>query len=309
MNVEDYYQTLGVSETATPEEIKKAYRDLAKENHPDRGGDEEKFKKISEAYETLGDDQKRQQYDMSKNNPFSNMGGGLDGFHEAFNSFFNQKRQQPRAHTSNLTINIGAIESYIANPKTITYKRKKKCETCDGSGGDKRICNNCQGHGVVVRQMGSGMFIQMVQMTCEVCQGQGKVLVNPCFVCYGHGNQDEIKTLDVNLPHGVDDGQFFRLTGMGDFKNGIYGDLMLRIIVEPENNFEKFENSLIYNAYLNIDQFVNGTFDVPHPDGALSVKLPKKVDTSKPLRVKSKGYKTNSVGDLIIHQYLKYDRD
>jgi molecular chaperone DnaJ len=308
MNVEDYYQTLGVSENASNDDIKKAYRELAKENHPDRGGDEEKFKKISEAYETLGDDQKRKNYDMSKNNPFGNMGGQFDGFQDMFNNFFNQKKTY-RPHTSNLTVNIGAIESYLAKPKTINYRRKKKCDTCNGNGGDRSVCKNCQGHGVVVRQMGSGMFIQMVQMTCEVCSGQGQTIVNPCFVCHGQGNLDEIKTLDVNLPHAVDDGQFYRLNGMGDFKNGIYGDLMLRIIVETENNFEKFENNLIYNAYLTIDQFTDGNFDVPHPDGVLSVKLPKKVDTSKPLRVKSKGYKTNSVGDLIIHQYLKYDRD
>ena len=118
-----------------------------------------------------------------------------------------------------------------------------------------------------------------------------------------------MKTIDINLPHGVDDGQFLRLKELGDFRNSLYGDLIVRIKIYSENNFEKFGNNLVYNSFLTIEDFKNDSFKIPHPDGELNIKFPKKIDTSVPLRVKGKGYKTEVVGDLIINQHLKYDRD
>ena len=306
MNTEDYYSILGVSETATQDEIKKTYRKLAKENHPDKGGDEETFKKISLAYDTIGDEDKRQRYDMERKNPFA--GGGFS-FNDMYNSFFGQQRQQPRNHTTNIDLNIGTIESYLGGKKTFTFKRKIKCETCDGSGGDKRTCPSCQGRGQQVNQINIGGFVQLVATDCGQCGGRGEVLVNPCFVCNGTTNKDEIKTVDINLPHGIDDGQFLRLKSLGDFRNGVYGDLVVRIKIYSQDNFEKFGNNLIYNSFLSLDDMQKESFTIPHPDGDMNIKFPKKIDTSIPLRVKGKGYKTDVVGDLIINQYLKYDRD
>lgn len=308
MKAEDYYSILGVSETATQDEIKKTYRKLAKENHPDKGGDEEIFKKISQAYDTIGDEQKRQQYDMERKNPFGGMGGGFS-FNEMFNNFFGQNRQQQRVHTTNIDLNIGTIESYIGGKKTFTFKRKTKCETCNGTGGDKRTCPGCQGRGQQVNQINIGGFVQLVSTECGQCNGRGEILTNPCFVCNGTSNKDEIKTIDINLPHGVDEGQFLRLKSLGDYRNGNYGDLVVRIKIYSENNFEKFGNNLVYNNFLTLDQFQSDSFTIPHPDGELNIKFPKKIDTSIPLRVKGKGYKMDSIGDLIINQYLKYDRD
>jgi len=289
----DYYSILGVEETATQDEIKKAYRKLAKENHPDKGGDEEK----------------RQRYDMERKNPFAGMGGEMGAsFQEMFNNMFNQQRQ-PRAHTTNVTIKLGALESYKGDKKNISFRRKASCDTCTGTGGDKRVCPTCNGSGQILRQMGNGMFIQMVSTPCNGCGGVGSVLVNPCFVCAGTGTKDEIKNVEIKIPHGLDDGQFLRLQSMGDFRNGIYGDLILRIQLEKENNFTKYGNNLVYDAFFDLEDLKKESFEIQHPDGPLTVKFPKQFDTSKPLRVKSKGFKLDTVGDLLINQFVKFHRD
>lgn len=310
MNVQDHYSVLGVEETATQEEIKKAYRKLAKENHPDKGGDEDKFKQISGAYDIIGDENKRQEYDHQRKNPFAGMGGGhAQSMSDLFNQAFGHQRQQQRVHTTNLTVNISVLESYLSEKKEINYKRKTMCEPCSGSGGDKKVCVVCNGDGQVIRQMGSGMFTQVVAMTCEGCNGKGKIITNPCFVCNGTGDKDEIKNIEIKIPHGIDNGQFFRLQGMGDFRNEVFGDLIVRVNLEPQDNFDKYENHLIYNVYFDLNELQNESFDIPHPDGKLNVKFPKTFDTSKPLRVKGKGFKTQVIGDLMINQYVKFYRD
>jgi molecular chaperone DnaJ len=309
MNNENYYTTLGVSENATQDEIKKAYRKLAKENHPDKGGDEEVFKKISTAYDAIGDENKRREYDIERKNPFGNVGGRYgQSFQEMYNDMFNQ-RQGMRAHTTNLTIDLGVLESYLSTKKTITYKRKTSCETCHGTGGDKITCTSCQGSGQIIRQMGNGLFIQMVATTCPTCSGYGSINTNPCFVCEGHGTKDEMKTIEVKIPHGIDDGQFFKLQGLGDYRNGIFGDLLVRINIQKENDFEKLGNHLIYSVFFDLDDLQNDSFEVPHPDGKLTIKFPKQFDTSKPLRVKGKGFKLDTVGDMLVNQNVRYYRD
>lgn len=308
MNNENFYQILGVSENATSDDIKKAYRKLAKENHPDAGGDENKFKKISVAYDTLGDEEKRLQYDNQRKNPFGGFGNVEDMFNQMFNGRRNNQNAR-RTHTSNITVNIGVLDSYKAGKQTLSYRRQSMCDPCQGTGGDRKTCNNCGGTGNIVRQVGSGMFVQLIQMACDVCGGSGSKLINPCFLCSGVGSKPEMKTIDISVPHGVDNGQFLRLQGMGDFRNGIYGDLVVRIELRPQDNFDKIDNHLIYNAFLTLDDLKSGNLDVPHPDGLLSIKMPKKVDTSIPLRVKSKGFRVETIGDLLINQYVKFERD
>jgi molecular chaperone DnaJ len=310
MNNENYYTILGVTEEATQDEIKKAYRKLAKENHPDKGGDEELFKKISVAYDTIGDEDKRIQYDNQRKNPFGGMGGGFgSSMNDLFNSVFGQKRQQ-RNHTTNINIELTPVDSYLGLNKEITYQRKGMCEPCNGSGGDKDVCKTCGGSGSVVRTMGNGMFVQMVNMTCNSCNGTGNIVKNACHVCHGSGDKNEIKTVEVKIPHGIDDGQFFRLQGLGDFRNGVYGDLIVRIFMKNDGNFEKFANNLVYNKYFTLEELNRDNFDIPHPSGAIKISFPKNIDTSKPLRVKGKGYIIDGIkGDLLINQFLKYSRD
>lgn len=307
MNIDNYYEILGVEENASQDDIKKKYRQLAKENHPDTGGNEELFKKISTAYDILGDEQKRQTYDQQRKNPY----GGSFNFNDVFNSMFGnrQNSNQRPVHTSNITVNIGALNSYKGGKHTLSFRRQAACDPCKGTGGDKTICNFCSGTGNVVKQFGNGSFFQMMQVACETCQGRGFFMVNPCFLCNGSGAKTEMKTLDISLPHGVDNGQFLRMTGMGDFKNGIYGDLIVRVELKPQDGFDKVGNHLVYNAFMNLEDLNSGSINVPHPDGELNIKLPKNIDTSIPLRVKSKGFKLESVGDLIVNQYIKYQRD
>ena len=158
--------------------------------------------------------------------------------------------------------------------------------------------------------MGNGMFVQMVNMACNSCNGTGNIVKNACHVCHGSGDKNEIKNVEIKIPHGIDDGQFFRLQGLGDFKNGNYGDLVVRIFMKNDGNFEKFANNLIYNKYFTIEDFNNDNFDIPHPVGSIKISFPKNIDTSKPLRVKGKGYIVDGVkGDLLINQFLKYTKN
>jgi molecular chaperone DnaJ len=309
MNNENYYQILGVEESATQDQIKKSYRKLAKDNHPDVGGDEEKFKKIAEAYDTLGDENKRNEYNYRLKNPFA--GGGM-GHDDLFAHMFNQTfggRQQNRVHDLIIDTELTVFESYLGSEKEITYKRKLKCEPCDGNGGDKSVCPVCGGNGVITRQMGSGMFVQMVQTACNNCHGSGKITINPCYSCHGSGSKEELKTVKVQLPKGIDEGQFIRLQGIGDFRDGNYGNLVVRIKMVSVDNFEKYGPHLVYNAYFTLEDLNKDSFDIPHPDGVLKLKFPKTFDTTKPLRVKSKGFKGEVIGDLLVNQHVRFDRD
>jgi molecular chaperone DnaJ len=307
MNAENYYSILGVEETATQEDIKKAYRKLAKENHPDKGGDEELFKKISVAYETVGDENKRLQYDNQRKNPFGN--GNFSGFGDMFDMFKTQFRQH-RKPSRVVNVSVDVIKSFKNEKVSINYKRKEKCDPCNGTGGDKKVCGTCNGEGVLWRQMGSGMFVQMVQMPCESCKGHGFTLTNACYACHGSGTKDEIKTVEIKIPHGIDDGQMLRLGDMGDYTDGIYGDLIVKIVLTSESGFEKLGEHLIYNKFFNLEDLKKDNFMIPHPEGDISINFPKHIDTSKPLRVKAKGFRIQNVtGDLLIRPYLKYDRD
>jgi molecular chaperone DnaJ len=307
MNSENYYNILGVEETATQDEIKKAYRSLAKENHPDKGGDEELFKKITAAYDVIGDDNKRREYDIQRKNPFGN--SKFDQFsdmYEMFNSQFRQQRKPSRV----INLSVDVLKSFTNEKVSLNYKRKEKCDPCNGTGGDKKVCETCKGEGVTWKQMGSGMFVQMVQTACDSCRGFGTIITNACYACHGSGTKDEVKSVEVKVPHGIDDGQMLRLSDMGDYGNGIYGDLLLKINLTNESGFEKIGEHLIYNKFFNLEDLKKDNFIVPHPDGDISVNFPKHMDTSKPLRIKSKGFKLQTViGDLLIRPYLKYDRD
>ena len=164
--MEDFYQILGVNQNATQDEIKKAYRKLAVEHHPDKGGDENKFKKISEAYDTIGDENKRNQYNNQKRNPFANMGGG--GFNP-FEDMFNQMHSQRKRAVPDKIVEVvvGAVESYKGSEKNITYNRSHNCGGCNGTGGERINCGTCGGNGFVTQQIGTGLFTQIIRQTCN----------------------------------------------------------------------------------------------------------------------------------------------
>lgn len=308
MNESSFYDILGVNENATAEEIKKVYRKLAVEHHPDKGGDEEKFKKISEAYDILGDEEKRRKYDHQRKNPFSNMGGGgFNPFEDLFNTF-NQGQRRQTVPDKVVDLELNVFESYNGVDKSINYNRKHSCKSCSSTGGERKTCSKCQGQGFVTLRVGNGMFVQMVRQTCDVCNGEGSQIINKCMVCNGNGTISEFETISVNIPSGADEGQFYKLQGKGDFHRGIYGNLILKIKIVPYNNFEKSLNDLVYNAYLNLEEIQKDTITIPHPEGDISVNLPKTFDTSKPLRLKSKGFKGTPNGDLYVKLFVKFER-
>jgi len=302
--MENYYEILGVSENATSDEIKKSYRKLAMEHHPDKGGNEEKFKKISEAYDVLSDENKRQQYNHQKNNPFG-QGGSI--FDEFFNSFNNRNRQ-PSVPDKIIDLEISVLDSYNSVEKTFEYDRNEKCNSCNGGGGEKIICQTCKGSGHITMRMGNGFFTQVFHQPCNHCKGAGSLYKKVCDSCNGKTTKSKLEIIKIKIPHGVGDGQFFKMQGKGDFHNNTYGNLVIKVKIKPENNFEKIGNDLIYNSYLGYEELTLENVEIPHPDGKLSIKLPEIFDTSKPLRVKNKGFKNEGSGDLIINLNVKFKR-
>jgi molecular chaperone DnaJ len=302
MNQDNFYTILGVNENATQDEIKKAYRKLAVEHHPDKGGSEDTFKKISEAYDTLGDENKRKLYDYKRRNPHT---GGFNPFDDLFgNQFYtSRKRGVP---DKIIEMSVGAIDSFLGGDRVITYNKESQCDGCNGSGGDKVTCNVCNGQGFNILNMGNSMFSQIIKQACNHCKGSGTIYSNLCSSCNGKTTKSVIESLKIKLPHGIDDGQFLKVQGKGDYSDGMYGNLVIRVKSTPQNNFEKIGNDLIYNAYLNKDEINQDNIEIPHPLGNISIKLPEVFDTSKPLRVKGKGY--HNVGDMFVKLFVKFKR-
>lgn len=305
MSTENYYNILGVNENATQDEIKKAYRKLAIEHHPDKGGSEDKFKSISQAYDVLGDEQKRTQYDNQRKNPFG-FGGGSNPFEEFFKSGFTQRRRSVPDKV--IDINVGVIESYNSVEKSITFQRKHPCNVCNGSGGEKKRCGTCNGEGQTRVTMGTGLFTQIFTQPCSACRGEGNIFVTKCGTCNGSSTIPSMETIRVKLPHGVDNGQFFKMQGNGDYHNGMYGNLILKVNIIQEQNFDKNGNDLIYNAFLNIQDLNKESMEIPHPSGNITIKFPDEFDTSKPLRIKSKGFNADGQGDLYVNLFVKFKR-
>jgi len=305
--MKNYYKILEVQENATEDDIKKSYRNLSKKYHPDVNPDGgEKFREINEAYEVLKDKTKRDQYDFSLKNPnhnsFSiedlinkNFGGGFDfGF-----------RKQNSSPDQIIKLEISPVESYHGVEKAFFYNRKKMCDTCTGSGGDRVSCSTCGGSGVFYRTFGNGFLMQRIASNCNSCNGKGFTLRNTCHTCNGEGTQMESKQLKVKIPKNIDNGEFLKLKALGNFTNGNYGDLVVQIQLTPKDGYEKMNNDLVYNLFLSLEDLSKEKLIIPHPDGDLILQFPKNFDTSKPLRLKNKGYRD---GDMYVKMYVKFEK-
>jgi molecular chaperone DnaJ len=294
--MKNYYETLGVDEKTTQDDIKKAYRQLSKQYHPDvNPNGEEKFKEIAEAYDNVGDEKKRANYDNIRNNPFGgNMNSGFD-LHDMFEQMVNNQRQVNRVPDKVIAFEITPTESFFGVKKDIEFEMLNNCGGCNGSGGDREICHTCNGHGFIIRSFGTGMFQQQVQTTCDSCRGVGSTIKKPCNVCVGNGRKKEIQKISVKIPANADNGDFMRVKGKGDYypQNNMYGDLILKIVMNENTPFQKNGMDLIYNKKLNvIEMLLDDTMDIEHPEGTLRITSPKVMDTEKPLRIPNKGYKT-----------------
>ena len=301
--MENFYDILGVKETSSQDDIKKAYRKLAVKHHPDKGGSEDTFKKISEAYDTIGDEVKRKQYDNQKNNPFGNMGAGFDPFGDMF-GMFNQGFRRG-APDKILHVNVTVLESFNDSDKEITYSREMMCDTCSGNGGDKSRCHICEGQGFIAVKVGGSMFSQVVRQTCNNCKGSGQVYKTVCHSCNGKTTKPKMEKINIKLPKGVDESQFLKMQGYGDYSNGVYGNLVLKMTVLPVDNWEKLGDDLIYNKYFGLDELQLESLEISHPNGPISINLPKEFNTSVPLRVKGKGFNN---GDLFVKQHVRFTK-
>lgn len=308
----DYYKILGVKENATQEEIKKAYRNLSKQYHPDvNPNGKEMFQDVAEAYENIGDENKRKQYDFQRSNPFSNMGGPgmgdiFDLFNRGYNPFSQPRRQ--RAPDKVVVMNLTPFESFNGITKNINYQKKHSCDTCNGQGGERVTCVTCQGRGVVQGHFELGGSLHIQNSTCPSCQGNGFMLVSRCFNCSGHGFKMGLNTITVDIPKSVDDGDFLRVPNMGDFTpNQGVGDLVVQIKMINDGVFQKMGHNLYMSLKVSPEAiFVKDDIKLDHPEGQLMIKFPPKFNTSTPVRLKNKGYYTaDGRGDFII----KFDVD
>lgn len=299
--MKDYYKILEVEENASDEDIKKKYRILSKKYHPDLNPNgEDKFKEIAEAYEILGDKVKRSQYDNSKNNPYNGT-----QFQDIFNSMFNQQGQRNFVKDKIINLQISPVESYMGVEKTLYYVRDVMCDSCAGAGGEQQKCTSCNGYGFQIKQFGTQFMVQQIRTQCQSCGGKGYSLVHKCRSCNGKGSKSSPNEIKINIPVGADSGQYFKLQNLGDYNNGGVGDLLVQIEVLSRDGYEKINNDLIYNLYLNLNQIKEDKYSIPHPNGDLNIDAPKIFDTSIPLRLKGKGY---NGGDMYVNINVKFDR-
>lgn len=306
----DYYKILRVKEDATQDEIKKSYRALSKQYHPDVNPEgKDVFQDIAEAYNVIGDPNKRKEYDMSLKNPyvnFNNMEDLSEFINRGFNPFVNVRR--PKAPDKIVNLNLTPFESFNGVKKTVNYQRKEKCLDCDGNGGEKEICIICSGQGYQQKrfQIGGGIHIQ--NFTCTACQGTGFTLKTFCFNCSGQGTKPNLNSITLDIPRSIDDGNFLRIPNSGDYVNNIgYGDLIVQVRMVNDGVYQKINQNLHMNVRIAPENiFIREDIKLDHPEGPIMIKFPNKFSTAIPIRLRNKGYHTDEGrGDFI----LKFDVD
>ena len=324
----DFYDVLGVSKNASPEELKSAYRKLAVKHHPDKNpGDkssEDKFKEAGEAYSVLSDQEKKQNYDNFGHAAFEGSSGGRQGggfggadFSDIFEDFFGDfgggGRSRGRRSANNrgsdlrYDLSITLEEAYQGKKQDIKFSTTEKCNTCKGNGSKPGSspdrCTTCGGNGKV--RSNQGFFT--VQQTCPQCAGSGEEITNPCNDCNGQGNKQTSKKLSVAIPKGVDDGTRIRLAGKGEAgtKGGASGDLYLFINVHSHDLFKRSDENLFFEFPISIaDAALGTTIEIPTIDGGKAkIKIPDGTQNGKQFRLKGKGMpyiRGSGNGDLYV---------
>ncbi len=330
MAKQDYYATLGVAREATADDMKKAYRKLAMQYHPDRNpGDkaaEAKFKEINEAYDVLKDEQKRAAYDRFGHAAFENGGGGAPGgfdfgsggigdiFEQMFGDFVGGGRRGgngrgPRpGQDLRTSVEIDLAEAFSGIKSTLRVATRVSCDACAGNGSEKGAggvdtCGTCQGAGKVRAQQ--GFFI--VERTCPTCNGQGRTVRNPCRVCSGAGTVQRERSLQVQIPPGVEDGTRIRLAGEGEAggPGAPAGDLYVHVAIRPHPIFQRDGATIFCLVPLRMTQAALGAeLDVPAIDGTRAkLKIPAGTQTGQQFRLRGKGFsvlRSSQRGDMVI---------
>lgn len=336
----DFYEILGVSKSASADEIKKAYRKVAMQFHPDRNpGDkssEDKFKEAAEAYEILSDQDKRSQYDRFGHQAFGAGRGGGGGFggmntedifsqfgdifgDDMFGNFFGGGGGRSRGgrnkgvRGSNLRIKLKVNFEEIAKGTTKTVKVKKYivCGTCSGSGAkDKnstQTCGTCGGNGQVKRVQNTFLGQMQTVTTCPTCNGEGSTITNKCTACKGEGRVYGEETVTLDIPPGVQDGMQLSMSGKGNIgeRGGASGDLIILIEEEAHEHLQREGLNVAFDLYISFPDAVFGTqIEVPTIDGRAKIKVPPGTQSGKIFRLKGKGFpgiNSYEKGDQLIH--------
>ena len=306
----DYYEVLGVSRDATDEEIKRAFRKLAFQYHPDRNredGAEERFKEVNEAYEVLSDADKRAAYDRFGHGGAEGFFGrgfeGFDfgGFGDIFEAFFGgtstaTRRAPKRGHDLRYKISISFEEAALGCEKEIDITRTEICSTCRGTGSkpgsQPSRCPSCDGTGQI-RRVQRSLFGQFINTTvCSQCRGEGRLITDPCRDCKGTGFQKKKRRISVKVPAGVDDGNGIRLSGEGDagLRGGSSGNLYVVLSVARHEFFTRDGDDVVYELPVNFAQAALGAeVEVPTLYGKSKLKIPSGSQTGKAFRLKDKG--------------------
>ncbi|MBS1627104.1 MAG: molecular chaperone DnaJ [Bacteroidetes bacterium] len=328
MSKRDYYEILGVSKSSSADEIKKAYRKVAMQYHPDRNpGDkaaEEKFKEAAEAYEVLSDADKKAKYDRFGHQAFAPGMGGGGGFHatnmedifsnfgdifgdDVFGSFFGGGRRgggggRARAggqRGSNLRIKLKLNYEEIAKGVTKSVKVKKQivCNTCSGSGakdkGSVQTCNTCGGSGQVRKVQSTFLGQMQTVTTCPTCNGEGTTVTAKCGSCKGEGRVFGEETISIDIPAGVQEGMQLSMNGKGNAgeRGGMPGDLIIQIEEEKHPELQRDGLNVAYELYISFSDAVFGTnAEVPTVDGRAKIKIPAGTQSGKIFRLKGKGF-------------------
>ncbi len=336
----DYYQILGVEKGASKEDIKKAFRKLAAQYHPDKKtGDESKFKEVSEAYAVLGDEKKRAEYD-TYGRAFNNGGGGFGGFGgfdwsqsgqmggmnfdindifenfgEMFGGGFGGRRSR-RGNDISIDIELPFRESIFGTTRTVVLTKQNVCDTCKGSGAKPGVgtvkCQTCNGQGKIreARQSILGSFTTVRE--CSDCFGRGEVPKEKCQDCAGHGVKRSQSEIVIKVPAGINDGEVIRMAGQGEAMPGAQsGDLYVKLHVRPDAHIRREGSTLYRELSIKLsDALLGATYGVETLDGTVDINVPAGVEHGEVLRIKEKGVPVsgNRRGDFNVKIVLQMPR-
>jgi molecular chaperone DnaJ len=325
----DYYEVLGVSRSVTQDDLKRAFRKLAMQYHPDRNPNDpqagERFKECSEAYEVLSDPEKRRSYDMFGHagvSPGAGAGAGFGGFEgfgfgDIFDTFFGgaggaarARRRSTRGEDLRYDLTISFEEAFTGVDQTLDLPRLVGCPSCSGSGAQPgtgtETCAACGGAGQVRRQTQSIFGAVVNVSTCPSCGGEGRILRSPCLECRGQGRVQKQRRLHVKIPAGVDTGSQVRIIGEGEagFRGGPPGDLYIVVRVRPHQQLRRQDQDVIYELRVNMVQAAVGdTIEVPTLDGPAEITIPAGTQYGQTFRLQGKGMpspRTGRRGDQFV---------
>ncbi len=318
--MKNYYEDLGISKGASPDEIKKAYRKMAQKYHPDKNSGnkeyEEKFKKASEAYEVLSDPQKRSQYDQFGSTASAGgMGGGFGGTQgfdaqdfdfggigDIFETFFGggfsgggarQKSQSKRGADLEAHVSITFEQSVTGITKELKVTKHEACERCKTLGGSgKKICSDCGGTGVVTKAQRTPLGTMRIQQACSTCGGTGHSFESVCERCHGEGRIRESSTIKVKIPSGINNNSTIRLSGKGEagIRGGSHGDLYIHVSISPSKEFVRKDEDIYTENNIHVLQAILGDeIDVKTIYGSIKLRIPAGTQSEKMFRLKGYG--------------------